>query len=95
MSHNSARCLITGCNLIDATEGKQVHGDLHRLDDTYIFNACLTDTGEAAWEYTIDYNERSIFVSTYFERRGVLIASVTDSVLNQAASTYLLPRQGD
>ena len=93
MGHNPARCLITGCNLIDTTEGKQVHGDLHLLDATYIFTACLTDTGEAAWDYTLDYGERTIFVSAYFERRGVIIASISASMLNKEALTYLLPWQ--
>jgi hypothetical protein len=53
-------CLITGCDLVDVAGGRWVHGDLHRIGHSYVFNAVLLHTeclareehrGEAAWVY--------------------------------------------
>lgn len=87
--HISARCIITGCALIDTEQGRQVHGDLHQLDDSYIFNACVNQVGEAAWEYDTSTNSRAIYVANYFERRGVIVFSIIAASFNQAAEDYL------
>lgn len=90
MNNPAPECLITGCTLIDIEQGKQVHGDLHRLCDAYIFNACLNSKGEANWEYIgVACNSRAVFAEQYFERRGVLVFAVCLACFNQAAEDYL------
>lgn len=89
---NSPACVITGCELISSRLGTKVHGDLHQLGDTWIFNACLNDNGEAAWDHsvTIDKSCKALILDgDFFERRGVIIAATAAAILNDAALEYL------
>ena len=81
-------CLITGCTLFVEAEGKQVHGDLHALGYTFIFNACLNEDDEAAWVYNSETAGKVVTIAgAYFERRGIIV--VNDWLLNDAASICL------
>lgn len=88
---STLKCMITGCTLLILEEGKKVHGDFHMLDDTCIFNACLTNAGETAWQCTSrdpDPTELIVIVEAeYFERRGVIVFK--EHSLNKAAQEYL------
>ena len=89
-------CLITGCNLVDAADGRWVHGDLHRIGHSYVFNACLKG-GETAWCYEpIEQGSKELVVDNIlafehqcFERRGVIVFPLVFGRLNDAAAAYL------
>ena len=93
-----AKCIITGCDLIDLDYPRWVHGDLWKESGCYIFNACL-EGGETAWQYEkfptdeqkviriSSTNARGSY--TLFERRGVLVFYDLRGELNQAARDYL------
>jgi methanogenic corrinoid protein MtbC1 len=82
-------CLITGCALINGSS--TVHGDLHEVGDTLVFNACLSN-GEAAWrDIDVNISPRQIDItnSDYFERRGVFVIPVGSASLSEAAITHI------
>lgn len=86
-------CLITGCVATNGVEW--VGGDLHQIGNCYAFNACIGLNKEAAWSTREDfahYSEKEIDFSMangYWERRGTLIAPVSECVLNDAAKEYI------
>ena len=93
-------CIITGCALVDQSGGSEraVHGDLYRAGDTFIFNAVLNDKGEAAWRYDgADRNDslagdrRTAYIHAgeFFERRGVIVFSKQQAMLNAAALKHI------
>ena len=91
-------CLITGCDLFIADERKTLHGDLHWIGTTYIFNGCLAD-GQAAWSYKYNNPEhttaRVMIIkdsNKYFERRGVLVVDINDVEFNSIARGFLNKR---
>lgn len=89
-------CLITGCRLVIAVEGKKhtSWGDLHKVgDETLVFNAVLQD-GETFWEYgkpREGVKEVSIIGDNprYFERRGVIVFERADASFNDLAAEHL------
>ena len=87
-------CLITGCELIIREEGKMLHGDLHALGGTWIFNGVVNDF-EALWHFKDELLDRrfSPYVLTlhgpYFERRGVIVFDPLHCTPNPAAMAYL------
>ncbi len=83
-------CIITGCTAMNR-EGAWVGGDLFRIGDCYVFNSILNDeTGQTAWRYQgTPFYSKLIVLKYYFERRGVLVAKVTDCDLNTAAEEYI------
>ena len=90
-------CLFTGCTLHIPQEGKALHGDLHSIGSTYIFNGVLHgfDTawmyGDEALELTKD-TRRVITLRegrAYFDRRGVVVFQALDCKFNTTASNYL------
>lgn len=86
-----ARCLITGCELIDPDQGKWCHGDLWVEGGCYVHNAVLVD-GEAAWKYDEPpTGTKAVIVCTddYFERRGVIVVEILDAELNALAREYI------
>ena len=92
-----SECLITGCELLIYGEGKMLHGDLHALGGTWIFNGVVKDW-EPGWIYTgEDVNaiprRFSPYVLTlrgpYFERRGVIVFDPLHCTPNPAAMAYL------
>jgi hypothetical protein len=89
----SPQCLITGCQLFDATAQKGVHGDLFTCGDLYIFNAVLDAAGEAAWIHQMPEptNPRAlrIEVPEFFERRGVIVVHSAFASLTESAHAYL------
>ena len=90
--NTAPKCIITGCTLIDTAQDRQVHGDLHQLANTYIFNAVLDRGGEAAWQEGTATNGRAIYVDSNhcFERRGVIVCNIISAYLNTAAFNYLV-----
>lgn len=92
-------CLITGCALVDDTQARSVWGDLHRIGDTFIFNAVLDPDREAAWQYGKDAACPNVVkqltirsncpAAAVFERRGVIIVHIGWADLNQAAQDYI------
>lgn len=87
-----SQCLITGCELWGPNTS-HVHGDLHREGESYIFNAVLNDTGDAAWQFGPREERRRALVildgAPYFERRGIIVIDVLNADLNTAAREYL------
>jgi O-acetylhomoserine/O-acetylserine sulfhydrylase-like pyridoxal-dependent enzyme len=92
-----SRCIITGCDLVDITECRWVHGDLHTVGGVWVFNACLDSKGEAAWSgkippgspYAKALHIWDNVVDSYFERRGVIVLNPAACRLNSAAQEYL------
>jgi hypothetical protein len=85
-----AKCIITGCDLVDQQGFRWCHGDLHLVGSTYVFNACLTPKGETAWqEGTEPQLNTYITVVNYFERRGVLVIEPGDGLLSAEALEYV------
>lgn len=86
------KCLITGCTLLDDSQERWVHGDLHQVGDTYVFNTCMTE-GESAWQYRGAPADTGRILRTwgdYFERRGVIVVDAEDAALNKVAMDYLV-----
>lgn len=89
-------CLITGCTFLDPRYPRAVHGDLHLVGQTFVFNACLAG-GEAAWNYEPRVMEGSIHLTfepgadgcDYFERRGVIVFPTESGALSPAAEAYI------
>jgi hypothetical protein len=93
----SPHTLITGCTLYILAEGKCLHGDLHVLDSTFIFNGVLHHF-DAAWMYgdeaVILRNPQTRVVllragSPYFERRGVVVFDRQHADFNACARAFL------
>jgi hypothetical protein len=85
-----AKCLITGCDLVDQLAFRWCHGDLHLVGSTYVFNACLTPQGETAWQEGLEPQlDNYITVDDYFERRGVIVIAEGDGLLSAAALEYV------
>lgn len=87
------KCLITGCELYDHTQDRWVHGDLHRIGSSYVFNAVLYD-GEAHWMYDTPLPKwaKALHIDNgapYFERRGIIVVGILDAELNEHAKKYL------
>lgn len=94
----SPSTIITGCDLAVPGDHKAVHGDLWSLSDCYIFNAVLTEKGEAAWfpydDYTISQLQNKKIITlkpnvNYFERRGVIVFLLAHGQYNTGALNYL------
>lgn len=91
------KTLITGCDLVDPQENRWVHGDLHEIGDTYVFNAVLDNRGQSNWSYE-DWDSvitsRALILHPavnfrFFERRGVLVIAKSDATLTDAAKEYI------
>jgi len=91
-------CIITGCEFFSPHEGKIVHGDLHRIGDTLIFNACTDKAGNAEWRYVPRPWQGDMVITArsaqYFERRGVIVFEQSEAELNDRAMEYLKPKFG-
>ena len=88
-----SRCVITGCDLVDGSAGRWVHGDLHEEGECWIFTACCAD-GAPAWRDTAYQNIKGKYIiiignDYYFESRGVIVLPKDRSVLSQAAHEYI------
>lgn len=93
------KCLITGADLYVESEGKWVHGDLHREGTMFIFNAVVGEDLQPKWNYTLPSQTRLTITlpwpldgsrpPSYFERRGVIVFSPYDAVPNAAARERL------
>lgn len=91
------KTLITGCDVVDSQEHRWVHGDLHEIGDTYVFNAVLDNRGQSNWSYE-DWDSvitsRALILHPatnvrFFERRGVLVIAKSDATLTDAAKEYI------
>lgn len=88
------RCIITGCTLFMEAYNRSVHGDLHMVGNTYVFNACLGEDGESFWNYDpkpLDELRQCALIvdGGFFERRGVIVIDNYDARLNTAAINYI------
>lgn len=85
------QCLITGADLVQADGNVTVHGDLHKVGSTYVFNAVRTPQGDANWRRSLPQTNRVIYVQAkdYFERRGVIVFSADDAILSTHAASYI------
>jgi hypothetical protein len=85
----SPECIITGADLIDTAHRCAVHGDLHRLGDALIFNACLNVDGEALWRALPPQSDLVISARDFFERRGVIVIRAADAEWSREAAEYI------
>ena len=92
------KCVITGCGLVVDHGSRWVWGDLHRIGNSYAFNAVLTDEGEAAWSW--DFAElplgsciRILYFDDLYEKRGVIVFCSTVAVFNETAFNRLARSQ--
>jgi hypothetical protein len=93
MSKLAPQCVCTGCDFFDPLGGRVVHGDLHHVGASYVFNSCVNAKGEAAWEYKpADNGDRVVCANDYFERRGVIVFSAEGADMNDAMTRYVQPR---
>lgn len=88
---SAPHCLITGCELVDLNSGATAHGDLHRIGDSYVFNAVRDEFGETKWQHVEPHSPRIVYVGIgdVFERRGVVVFSVDDAALSDAAREFI------
>lgn len=87
-------CLITGADLLVIDEGKTLHGDLHMVGETFVFNGVLAggNRWEAAWSWDEPRADRLVILASgcrYFERRGVIVLAAKDTMLSDEARRYL------
>lgn len=84
----SFRCIITGCNFLDVTQKRWVHGDLHQLLNILVFNAngCI-------WQFCVDEpmpeDECCVRCDIFYEKNNVLVFPLELSQFNYAANKYL------
>lgn len=86
------QCLVTGASLYVPNERKCAHGDLHRVGDAFVFNACLGENGQTAWMYNEPVPSYKGIVcdsNFFFERRGVIVMPAGAASLNPAAEAYI------
>ena len=88
-------CLITGCLLVKDRGDLAVWGDLHQIEDCYVFNAVLDERGEADWNPDhvlhshLKYLELAGVFFPSFGRRGVIIFPRWAATLSAAALAYI------
>lgn len=87
-------CIITGCELAIQDEPRFVHGDLHKLDGVFIFNAIVDSTMEPRWQDGVPGpNEKVLWIinqTHMFDRRGVFIVPVEAADLSPPAEAYII-----
>jgi len=84
------KCIITGCDFVAG--GSVIHGDLHQLGETCIFNACVGEDGEAVRGCdSRRFSDKIVSCPDFpfFERRGIIIFPRCFAEFNQAAKDYL------
>ncbi len=90
-------CLITGCDLHDTASNRWAHGDLHKIANAYVFNAVLTEKGEANWQLGLPDEARMVVrlapSATSFERRGIIAFGEADATMNHAAWSHVIEGQ--
>lgn len=85
------RCIITGCDLADSDTGALYHGDLHEMENVYIFNAVIWKGDPLPLDRAPEerYIEAPLGSGAYFERRGVFIFPKALTTLSPAAEEYI------
>lgn len=88
MNNPHGRCLITGCNFLDV-EGRQwIHGDLHQLHDTLIFNA-----NGCEWKRCIEdplpAEEMAVLSPVFYEKNSQIVFPLAACQFNEAAHKYI------
>lgn len=83
------KCLITGCALVVDHGSRWAWGDLHRIGNSYVFNAAEYDARETKWQYDMK-NLRGpsvhiLHADNIFDRRGVVVFSLSVAVLDALA----------
>ena len=87
--------LITGCELFVKAEGKMLHGDLHSIWETWVFQGIGGDRG-ASWYYPVDLDAElwripNLLTVTgeYLERGTVIVIPMGAAHLNSAGLAYV------
>ena len=82
---NPLRCLITGANFLDSEQNKWIHGDLHQLHDTMIFNA-----NGCEWQATpMPEGSMAVRADYYYERNSQIVFPLEFASFNDYANAYL------
>lgn len=97
----SPECVITGCDFV--MRHQWCHGDLHRVGDVLVFNACINEHGEAFWNqgtYAKASHGLAVLVdpnvaNPIHERRGTIVVHSRNCVLSPAAEAYLSRRHSN
>lgn len=79
-------CLITGCSL--SADGLFYHGDLHRIGESYVFNAVIDRAGDTV-PNTSPTDPRVIVAQEWFVRRGLFVIPKGAAELNAEATSFL------
>jgi hypothetical protein len=82
------RCLITGADFLDTDHQRWIHGDLHQLLDTMIFDA----TG-CQWNYVAEKplpeSSMTLRADHFHEKNNVLSFPLQLTLFNDNANNYL------
>lgn len=85
---NPLRCLITGADFLDTEQNKWIHGDLHQLHDTLIFNASGCQWNQIEQKPLPD-GAMAIRADYYYERNGQIVFPLEFAAFNDHANHYL------
>ena len=82
---NPLRCLITGADFLDTEKEQWIHGDLHQIHDTLIFNASGCE-----WKpMPMPDGAMAIRADYYYERNGQIVFPLEFAAFNDYANKYL------
>lgn len=91
-------CLITGCELFVKAEGKMLHGDLHWIGETWVFQG-ISDGKGTLWywpdnpgaELPANWRSSNVLIVTgeYLERGSVIVIPMMAAHLNDAGLAYV------
>jgi hypothetical protein len=92
-----SRCLLSGCRLVIADEGKSLWGDLHSVaGHVYVFAGVRDgETLQPAWSYDkalfdLEKGERQVRLhGDYFERRAIVTFSAGACTFNEASRRHI------
>jgi len=90
------RCLITGADFFDASHERWIHGDLHQLLDTMIFDATGCQWYQTA-QRPLPEGSLTITAEHFYEKNNVLVFPLQLTLFNDHANRYLnemLNKQG-
>lgn len=86
-----AKCIITGCDLYIADEGKVLHGDLFDAGTVWIFDGTGCEW-EHTWNSSEDDKALRVLGVDYFEKNKVVVVTKQGCRLTEAAKEYLEPK---
>lgn len=86
------RCVITGCDLVTTDDDKYAHGDLHKVGDSYVFNAITNGKLSCtSWRRAKPHADLRVFVNSndFYEKRGVIVFDKSVATFSDAARDYM------